>query len=270
MNCQGKWIREAALGTLDASRLALFNAHLDTCAECRDAVEAERRLLAAIDQGIVARVQGTPSPEFAAGVRARLSCLGARASCPPFVASAERAGRPRSQAVRLRYWWRAPAWSRTLAVAALAALLLIVWFMGRKPHPRASERAHIAAPRAPTPQTPSREQMTRLIRPQAPARAARMRRVGSAPAHRVRQAHGVVSDQGAHLEVLVQPGQAAALAELYRTMQRGTDPVGLDDQSARAEDHSQAQPVEVHPMAIAQLQPLKPMEPASAVQAANQ
>jgi hypothetical protein len=258
MNCQGKWIREAALGTLDASRLALFNAHLDTCAECRDAVEAERRLLAAIDQGIVARVQGTPSPEFAAGVRARLSCLGARASCPPFVASAERAGRPRSQAVRLRYWWRAPAWSRTLAVAALAALLLIVWFMGRKPHPRASERAHIAAPRAPTPQTPSREQMTRLIPPQASARGA----------DRVRQAHGVVSDQGPHLEVLVDPGQAPALAELYRTMQRGSDPLGLGDQSAREEDPSQAKLIEVHPMAIAQLQPLKAMEPA-AVEAAN-
>ena len=256
MNCQWKWIREAALGTLDASRLALFNAHLDRCVACRGAFEAERRLLAAIDQGIVTRVQGAPSAQFAAGVRARLSCLGARASCSPLTGSLERAGRPRSQA-----WWRPTVWSPALALGALAILLLTLWLVRPTSRPRVPERVRSTTPAAPTEKPRLPEQMAAAARPKTGSPTARPHKVGGHAAHRTVLPQSSESGETSQLEVLVDPGQAKALGDLVRTMQRGMDPVGLASQSAKAEDPIRVPAIEVKPVVIAQLEPPKPLKP---------
>jgi hypothetical protein len=82
-------------------------------------------------------------------------------------------------------------------------------------------------------------------------------------AHRPAEARSDASDQAPQFEVLIDPGQAAALAELYQTMQRGADPVALSGESAPDEKPLKVQDVEVRPVAIAELQPLKPIEPAA-------
>lgn len=249
MNCQGKWIREAALGTLDASRLALFSAHLAACVTCRQAFEAEQRLLAAIDQGIMTRVQGAPSANFAAGVRARLSCLGARASCPPLTGSLERQGRPRSQA-----WWQPAFWSP--ALAALIVVLLTLWFVRRTPHPRAPERARSTAPITPTQKPQLPEQMAGVIRPKAGSPMARRVRPKIALAHRTAEARSGASDQAPHLEVLVEPGQWPAIVAAYRAAQSGrVDAESLADKTAQDEPPISLKPVEIPPVTVAELYP---------------
>ncbi|HEV2383201.1 MAG TPA: hypothetical protein VG206_25830 [Terriglobia bacterium] len=267
MNCQRyrKWIDEAALGMLEASRLAHLNSHLAACVTCRQAFEAEQDLLAAIDQGIVTRVQGAPSANFATGVRMRLDSLGARASlrsaqgglCPPLTGSVERAGRPRSQA-----WWRPSVWSPALALAALPVVLLTLWFVRRAPHPRAPGRVRVAAPAMPSHKPSVLKQMTTVV-PREALPVRRPAQATGARSHRARQAYGDLPDQAPRLEVLVEPGQAAALAELYRTMQRGADPIGPGEAPAKTEDPLQVKAVEVKPVVIAEVQPLKPIEPAA-------
>jgi hypothetical protein len=261
MNCKcyRKRIREAALGTLEDSRLALFNAHLAECVTCRQAFEAEQRLLAAIDQGIVTRVQGAPSANFATGVRMRLDSLGARASlrsaqgglCPPLTGSLERAGRPRSQA-----WWRPSVWSPALALAVLAAVLLTLWFVRRTPHPRAPERARSTAPITPAQEPQLPEQMASVIRPKAGSPMARRVRPTIALAHRPAEARSGASDQAPHLEVLVEPGQWPAIVAAYRAAQSGrVDPESLADKTAQDEPPISLKPVEIAPVTVAELYP---------------
>jgi len=65
-------LAEAALEP-GAVRDAALAAHLTACAACRQEFEARRRLAQAVDIGLKAAVSESPSPAFAAGVRARLA-----------------------------------------------------------------------------------------------------------------------------------------------------------------------------------------------------
>jgi len=67
------WIKDKALGVLDARREGELQAHLAVCAECRGALEHERLLLATIDRGVAQAVVGEPSAAMAARVRQRVA-----------------------------------------------------------------------------------------------------------------------------------------------------------------------------------------------------
>ena len=67
------------------------------------------------------------------------------------------------------------------------------------------------------------------------------------------------SDQEPLLQVLIDPGQAQALAELVRTMQRGADPVGSVEKSVQNQDPVQVQAVQVGAVTIAELQMATPI-----------
>jgi len=241
MNCQSyrKSISDAALGMLNASPLAELRIHLTACPECRDRFEAEQRLFAAIDRGVRASVEGTPSADFLAGVRIRLA--------------------EERQPVRFRTWWRPAVWSPALALVALAVLILTLWFARRPPRPRVPERVRSTVPAAPAqnPQLP--QQMAVVVRPKAGSPTARPHRSASLSTHRPELPRSSESDQSPQLEVLVDPGQKAALAELVRTMHRGADPVGRFEKSVQNEDPLQVQAVQVDAVTVAELQTPKPI-----------
>jgi hypothetical protein len=250
MNCQRyrKWIEGAALGSLGAPRLAQLNAHLAACVDCRQAFEAEKRLLAAIDQGMAATVTGSPSAQFAAGVRMRLA---------------------HSHPARLLSWWRT-AWSPAFALAALAVLLLTFWLVRRVQHPRVLQRAQ-SPPQALPARTPepaesprSPEQMTRTIPPGTARQAALSRpTTTSVRPHHQAPAQGNSPDQAPEFDVLIDRGEAQALAELVRTMQRGADPVGAVEKSVQSDDPLQVSTVQVDAVTVAELQTPKPIASAA-------
>jgi hypothetical protein len=245
MNCRPyrKWIEEAALGTLGAARLAQLKAHLAACVECRQAFETEKGLLAAIDQGMAARVTGSPSAQFAAGVRMRLA---------------------QQQAAQRRSWWRT-AWSPAFALAALAVVLLTFWLVRRAQHTSVPQRAQSTPQALParkpesaeTPKIP--EQMTRTIPPVIAGQTAPRHRTTSVQPHQRVSAQGNSPDQAPEFEVLIDPGEAQALAELVRTMQRGADPVGAVEKSVESDDPLQISTVQVDAVTIAELQTPKPI-----------
>lgn len=240
MNCQRyrKWITDAATGHLDASRIERFKTHLAACMQCRRAFEAEQRLFAAIDRGIAARVEGTPSSQFAAGVRMRLNTL-----------------EPSRSGIA---WERPSVWSPALALAGLAVVLLTLWLAHRTEHPRVAERTHMVPPSAPARQPTAPGQFANVTPSAASLPVTPRHRAASLVARRTVVQHAS-SDQDTQLEVLIDPGQKAAIAELVRTMQRGADPVGTVEKSLQNDDPLQVQTVQVDAVTIAELQRPKPI-----------
>jgi hypothetical protein len=242
MNCERfqEWIEEAALGVLDASRRAQLDTHLEACAQCRARFGAEQKLFAAIDQGIAARVQGNPSAEFAARVRMRLA--------------------DERERVGFRFWWKPAAWIPIMAGAALALLVLTVWFVRRPVHPPGREMARIASrPSTPAPvaRTNGSSEQARLKPPRsASAPRPRYTSAGVSRADRRRQASPETKQP--QLQVQIQPGQWAAVNSLYRAGQAGLLK-GAQDQPASPEQPLQVKPVEISPLVVAELQDPKPV-----------
>jgi anti-sigma factor RsiW len=101
-------------GGLDPARAAEIEGHIQTCADCRSLVDAQREVWSALDQW-------TP-PEVSPGFDARL-----------YARIGEEAGQP---------WWRRilrpavprPLWKPAIPVAAVCAAVLAV-FLVRAPQP---------------------------------------------------------------------------------------------------------------------------------------
>jgi hypothetical protein len=68
-----KRLTDLALDLLDEKEAAVMRAHVAECAACRAAFERERALFAAVDAGLDAAVNATPSPEFVARIRQRVA-----------------------------------------------------------------------------------------------------------------------------------------------------------------------------------------------------
>ncbi|GEM_PF-3663300 len=74
MNCPApSALTDAALGVLAAERDTAWRAHLAACAACQSALSREQQLFVAMDRCLAAFVDGQPSAQFAANVRARIA-----------------------------------------------------------------------------------------------------------------------------------------------------------------------------------------------------
>ncbi len=189
MDCKRykKDLAAAALGALEPRREAEFAAHLASCAACRAALGDERRLLHIIDRGVAASVAAEPSAEFAARVRRRLD----------------------QEPVPAHSWFArwVPAAAGALAVLALVAL----WLARRPPVlPGTAEPPRTAGGQ----QRPSREEPAPAELPVE--QAATPRGKGSA-IHLKRH----VAVRTARPEVLVLPGQRAAVLQFYEAVGSG-------------------------------------------------
>jgi hypothetical protein len=185
MSCQGykDAIADAAFALPgEEARLAPEVAtHLSECAACRDELEAQRALAAAIDRGVAASVSGAPSPGFAARVRARV---------------AEETASPQ------RWFWR---WA-PVAMGALAVVALMVWVSGTPP---------VQPPVGLAPPQLARGGVILSVAPNA-ADNAGLDRTDLSKRNRA-----VQRPTQREPEVLVLPGQDLAIAQLYLAAQSG-------------------------------------------------
>lgn len=75
MDCEkyAKCMIDSALGQLPPSREAEVIAHMSDCAACRQAFERAKQAAELVDRGMELLVEGEPSPQFAARLRARMA-----------------------------------------------------------------------------------------------------------------------------------------------------------------------------------------------------
>lgn len=235
--CQAR-IKEAALGPLDVRRHAALNAHLAGCVNCQRKFDAERQLVAAIDWGLADSLNHQPSPEFAARVRIRLAAEGER-------------GLPRTS-------WAFNAWA-SVGVAALAVLIVAIWLLHRAPPPhrvkRAAASGGLTQATAPT-KTASLARPLTLVSPQESS-------LCQAGKDKPLREHRRFSqkNRAPQFQVLVQPGQWAAITELYRAAQSGrVDASSLGRKAAEDEQPIEVKPVEIKPLVFGKVQDAKPLD----------
>ncbi len=170
-------------------RDAALDAHLAACAACRQEFHARQRLAQAMDAGLLASVSETPSPGFAAKVRARL---------------AEQSS-PRAS------WFS--GWVPVAAGALAVVVLMVSWLALRE---------------APAPPAASDPVVISRPAPRHPGHAAPGQLASAAPSkpHRARQARTVSarSLRRREPEVIVPPGQREAVLRFYAAvLRRRTD-----------------------------------------------
>jgi hypothetical protein len=251
MNCEpyGEWIREAALGALEVPHEAQLKAHLAECQECRESFAAEQRLLAAIEQGLAATPSGKPSPEFAARVRMRLAAGG--------------------QSMRPEGRWRPGFWipASVVGLAALAALILAIWpgWHARTAPPPANKVARGTAPG--TPASMAGLSLVGTAKASAPFISSpaweHASHIAARPERARKRGPARPEDQPPQFQVLVEPGQWRAIVAAYRAAQSGRVVAeSLAEKTAQDQQPISLKPVEITPVTIAELYPVKPTEPA--------
>ena len=212
------WVTDCALGQLAASRKAELMAHVRDCADCREALERARQAAELADRGVELLVAGEPSAQFAARLRSRIA-----------EESPTRIGL-----------------TRRLAVAASVALCLALVGVAAVNYLKGDARpAPAPAPRVSAVPSGSVKQARTATGAVA---AIERRRVKQARLRRREAA-------SAGARVLVQPGQMAALDELYEALQReqdaGARAVGLGGDAD--------EPIKIPPIAVKPLE-LQPIE----------
>jgi hypothetical protein len=75
MDCKrySDWIDDAAAGATNPGLDAELQRHLAACENCRQALERQRKLLAAIDQTVMHTLAAEPSPQMLARIRQRIA-----------------------------------------------------------------------------------------------------------------------------------------------------------------------------------------------------
>lgn len=236
MNCKryAKWINEAALGALDATREAEFCRHLLECPRCQTQIEQEQRLLAAIDQTMARSLAAEPAASLYVKTRQRI---------------AEGATAKVSFSLPLRI-------VGTVAAACVVVVAIVLAWQAQ----RRSVRQHAVptvtvAREQPAPQAVRHE--TRTMTPSGNGvgqvavghskRRARSRRPGNNPSH-----------QDTLPQVLVPKNEMALVLELYNGVRTGkidgasllAVPAGF----TREKDGTLASaPIEIKPIEIARL-----------------
>ncbi len=210
------WVTDGALGQLPPWRQSELTAHVRDCAACREELERVRQAAELADRGMESLVEGEPSAQFGAGLRSRI---------------AEES--PTSTDL-----------TRRLAIAASVALCLALFGTAAMRYLERSARP-VQAPRVSAVSSGSVEHVRAGNR--ATAAVARPRAM-QARLHR-REAASVGS------EVLVQPGQMAALDEFYEALRRqqaaGARAIALRDDGD--------QPMKIAPIAVKPLE-VKPIK----------
>jgi hypothetical protein len=217
---------EVALGARELHPGSELSAHLERCAACRGEMDAQRRLAAAIDLGVAAKVAAEPSPEFAERIRQRISCESAPAPA----------------------WWLGvrAAWM-PLTAGALAVALLVFWLARREVvsplHP-GPQVVQVQKPSSSIPATPQASS-----NPGAPPHE----NSASVPVHASRASRGsraVQSNRTTEPEVLVFPGEREAVLQFYALLRSGrADFASLMASAASLEiPEITIQPLEVKPL----------------------
>jgi len=216
----------AAAGWLEPQRKPGLHAHLRACPACREEFQRQRRLFAAMEQGLRERVNEELPLGFAARVRARMN----------------------EQAAPRRRWilsW-VPAWGAVAAAAALAAGLLIVHTLrhdaGRQENP-AIPVAHNVAPNVPGELPPVNLAKT-------PSKKA----VGQGS----RIHTGIAKVAPAQPEVLLPAGQKRAMARLVEGLRSGEVQGDLFLAENRELQSVQIAPLEI---GVVELKPLEDNQP---------
>src|SRR4029077_11327226 len=183
-------LTDAALASLATSEGARQNdgglrAHLDACADCAAEFARTRLLLSAIDRGVEASVAAEPSPEMMARLRRRI----AEEPAP--------------------HSWMG-TWIPVVAAALAVAIAAFLW-LGIRTGPRRALPAtsHEAAAHPASAQPPRRAQENGASATLAPPVSSR------AAANRALK-------PGGKLDVLVPPGQMAAVLELQAALKNGS------------------------------------------------
>lgn len=248
MSCERyrEWIKRSLLDSLDASRQTRLDEHPAECGACCKLLEAESRLLNAINSGLEASVTGLPSPDFFAVLSTRLA------------AESERA-RPRPEWVRIS-WLAAPI----AALAVLATLFLAIRpGSNRRAHTHARPTAHATGSTGSTGPAPipgfssvAAHNGGALLasdpaQKHAAHLAARLGRTGIRRSLRRK-------DQAPALRVLVEPGQWREIVAAYRLAQSGHIDTSSVAKASEADQPEEMKPIEIMPVAIAELYPEKP------------
>lgn len=236
MNCKryAKWINEAALGPLDATREVEFRRHLLECPRCQTQLEQEQRLLAAIDQTMARSLAAEPAASLYVKTRQRIAeSASAKAGFSPPL--------------------------RALAAIAAACVVVIAivlaWQAQRRSVRQPTAPTVTVAREQPVPQAVRHETRTvttssntaRQVAVSHSKRRARSRRPGNKPSH-----------QDALPQVLVPKDEMALVLELYNGVRTGkidgasllTVPPGF---KREADGALVPAPIEIKPIEIAQL-----------------
>lgn len=236
MNCKryAKWINEAALSALDATREAEFRRHLPECPRCQMQLEREQRLLAVIDQTMTRSLAAEPAASLYVQTRQRIA-----------------------EGATAKVGFSLPL--RALATIATACVIVVAIVLAWQAQ-RRSVRQHAAptvtvareqlAPQAVRHETktvaPSSNQ-ARQVAVRHSTRRARLRRPGSNPSH-----------QDTLPQVLVPKDEMALVLELYNGVRTGkidgasllAVPPGF---KREADGTLVPTPIEIKPIEIAQL-----------------
>jgi hypothetical protein len=211
----------AAAGWLEPEREIGLDAHLRACSACREEYERQKRLFAAVEEGLRERVNEELPLSFAARVRARVN----------------------KQSASHRLWFPrwVPAWSAVGAAAVLAAGLLIVHSIRRGAGGRQGQTAPLAANVAPheiakPPGVNSAEMGGRTVR----------------LAHRIQKEAATAAS--AEPEVLLPAAQKMAMARLVEGLRKGK----VQGEMLLAAN-AKLQPLQIAPLEIGAIE-LKPLE----------
>ncbi len=234
------WMDEAALGALASGREAELLAHAAGCEDCRVAYEHARELVALVDHGVESLMAGPPSAHFATRLRARIA----------------------EERVPSRSAWA--TWkpiAAGLAIALVAAVVLVSrgpQWQNRQPAPAVahSEAAHNANPTlAVSPQAEAglnAKPATNLLQGRRPP-AGRSGSYGSssrgqALTARASSRRNLVhySTAPAQAEVIVPPGQLAAVMQFAEAIQSGR----IDGKQVLTAEQQLDKPLAIQPLEI--------------------
>lgn len=251
MNCTRyrKWIKSAALNSLDASRHAKLAAHLAECERCRGLLATERQLAETIDLAVSASVSASPSPDFAARVRARL---------------AEESERAQPSLAWVRSGWFPASVAGFVALAAFIAVVWPAWRHRKQPQP-VKQTVRMSAPNTPAVASvsPTATDQGRKVVVSNVAHG-HVSSAAARPGHergRTRNSAGA-EDSPPQFQVMVEPGQGRAILAAYRAAQSAR--VGLDALAQTSDANEQPEkikPIEVSPVVVAELYPEEPTKP---------
>jgi hypothetical protein len=211
-------LADAALASLAPGEGARQNdgslrAHLDACADCAAEFARTRLLLSAIDRGVAASVAAEPSPEMMARFRRRVA-----------------------EEPALHSW--IGSWIPVAAAALAVAIAAFLW-LGIRTGPRRALPAasHETAANSSPAQTPGRAQengASATLAPPVSSHAAASRAL----------------KPGGKLDVLVPPGQMAAVLELQAALKNGS----VDPSSVAPDQEDPGAPLDIARLKIVPLE----------------